>query len=666
MTKTASIKIKGGQIGQEKINPFIFGHFVEDIRDHMDAMLAYELKDMDIEHEDVKIKGVSGSWYPITNGKNTQFALEPAAPKHTGHSQKIRIFSDDYCYGGIAQKISVRSNINYNFQLYARASMEIKDVILEIINRNSQEKLVSTKIRLDSHDWKEYKGQFVVEKSCSEAELRLIISSEDEAWNDSVATGMLWIDHFSMLPVDSVGNVKKTVFDMSRDLNAGIMRIGGNYISAYHWEHGICSMYERPVMLNEAWDTLACKYFGTDEFLQFCEDLEVESQICVNDGSGTPEEAARWVEYCNGEETTSMGALRAQNGHPSPYKVKYWEIGNEVWGQWQVGHCNAEEYAKRYVRFAKAMKAADPNIVLLACGHTDPEWNKVVLEIAGNYIDYLTLHIYQGYNLFGFVNQNVSREEKYKAIVSYPEVTNRFLKDVRESMKNHPHVKVAITEYNTMYYPNTIRKGLPNEHTLEAAIANAGTLNEFIRNCNLIEIGNFSDLVNGWLGGCIRVGDNYADQYRGKTPGWSGKSDVVYGTPTYHVMKMYANRDISYLVKSEVDCDTFSVASKNNNVKLENLPELDVVSCINENKNLLTVFIANRSLEDVSIDICPLDLVFDGKVKVGEITGSDIDSINDVFKPENITCSYTDIEIKSDNIHYQLNAHSIYVFEVLI
>lgn len=664
MTKAASIQINGSQIGTDKINPYIFGHFVEDIRDHMDAMLAYELKDMDFEHEDLNRNGVSGSWYPITNGRNTQFALEPAAPRHSGHSQRIRLFNDDQSYGGVAQEIAIRGNVNYNVRLIARASIEIKQVILEIIDRKTQKKLSSTKIEIVSHDWREYKTQLKAKRACSDAEFRLIINCEGESWRDSVATGMLWIDHISLLPEDSVGNVRKQVVDMTRELNAGIMRLGGNYISAYHWEHGVGPKDERPIMLNEAWNTLACKNFGTDEFLDFCNRLEVAPQICVNDGSGTPEEAARWVEYCNGDETSPMGAKRAANGQREPYNVKYWEIGNEVWGPWQVGHCSAEEFARRCVPFAKAMKEVDPDIVILACGHTDPEWNKKVLEIAGDSIDYLTMHIYQNLNRFGLVHQNAPREEKYKAIVTYPEIFRRYLEGVRECLQNYPHVKLAITEYNTMYYPNTIRKGLPNEHSLEAAVANAGNLNEFLRNCDLIEIGNFSDLVNGWLGGCIRVGDNYSDQFRGKKPGWSGKSDVVYGTPTYHMMSMYANSDITYLVNNEVECDTFCVESKKDKFQLEHLPELDVVSCINETKDLLTVFVVNRSLEDVSVDINIQSFSAIGKVKVGVVTGDDIDSVNDVFNPENITCSFSDIEIDSQKMSYGLKAHSVYAFEI--
>ncbi|MGV2788300.1 alpha-L-arabinofuranosidase, partial [Clostridium perfringens] len=130
------------------------------------------------------------------------------------------------------------------------------------------------------------------------------------------------------------------------------------------------------------------------------------------------------------------------------------------------------------------------------------------------------------------MNGDTPAEERYKAIASYPEWTRHHIRqttELIESKAKHSHVKLAITEYNTMSYPNTVRKGLPNEHTLGAAVANAANLNEMIRCSDMVHIGSFSDLVNGWLGRCIRVGDYYADQYCGKEPGWSGLPLTVYG-----------------------------------------------------------------------------------------------------------------------------------------
>jgi Glycosyl hydrolase family 79, N-terminal domain. len=483
MNKAAKITVQYDRVGNNKINPYIFGNFVEDIRDHMDAMLAYVLKDMDFEEEDHNSDGVSGCWYPITNGKNTVFELEPAAPLHSGHSQRIRLISADNCYGGIAQRISVKGNMEYKIRIYARATAEISQIKLEVVDVHKIECLGSTVISIDSHQWKEYVTSIFITRECSDAEFKITISVNNQEWPEHMTKGNLWIDHVSMLPADSVGNVKREVLNMARDLNCGMMRLGGNEISCYHWQEGVGPEYLRPNRKSEAWGHWTNKYFGTDEFIRFCKDLSVEPLICVNAGSGTPEEAAQWVEYCNGSIDTPMGKLRAQNGHPEPYNVKYWEIGNEIYGPWQTGHCTAEEFGKRIIEFHKAMKQADQGIILLGCGHIDPEWSRTVLDIAGEYIDYLTLHIYHSYRNLG-IDDNAPRQDRFKGIVCYPEVTRACLnaiKEIIESNSKYAHVKLAITEYNTMYFPSTIRQGMPNEHTLEAAVANAANLNEFFK-----------------------------------------------------------------------------------------------------------------------------------------------------------------------------------------
>ncbi|WP_261305270.1 alpha-L-arabinofuranosidase C-terminal domain-containing protein [Paenibacillus andongensis] len=668
MQARAKIQVNTNQVGKDRINPYLFGHFVEDIRDHMDAMLAYPLADMDFESNDVTYRGLSGSWRPYTNGKSTMYTLEPAAAHHSGHSQRIRIYSDDEAYAGISQPIAVKQDLQgFKLALYARASIEIKFVAAEIVDVTSGEVLGRARIDIDSHNWKHYEVLLKVQRDCELAEFRLYVPSDHERWLDHVSTGMLWIDHISLLPSDSSGNVRKEVMDMTRELNAGMMRLAGNYISAYHWQQAIGPVYERPCVINEAWGGWTNKYFGTDEFIAFCRELKVESLICVNDGSGTPEEAAEWVEYCNGDVTTPMGKLRAENGHAEPYGVKYWEIGNEVWGAWQVGHCSAEQFAERYMRFAQSMKAVDPGITLLACGDDKMDWNKTLLERAAEHIDYLTLHLYHGCNRFG-MNNHTPSEERYKAMVSYPEWTRETVRQLRELFglsDRYAHLKLAVTEYNTMYYPNTIRKGLPNEHTLEAAAANAANLNEFIRNSDLIEIGSFSDLVNGWLGGCIRVGDFYADQFRGKSSGRSENSLSVYGTPTYYVMKIYANRDLGYVVQSHTECGSFKVNSLvSATPQLDNLPNLDVVACMNVRGDKLTVFMVNRSLEDTMTEVQLDGFAESGTAHLLELTADDYACINSAQNPDNVVCEAHELPFLKSQVTCQLKASSVYVLEI--
>ncbi|WP_410769629.1 alpha-L-arabinofuranosidase C-terminal domain-containing protein [Fontibacillus sp. BL9] len=667
MNNKAKITIDCSRVSEHTINPYLFGHFVEDIRDHMEAMLAFPLKDMDFESEAGQAAGVSGSWYVYTNGRNTKYALEASAPKHSGRAQRVRILSDDEAYAGIAQRIALKGPKKYSVKLVARASIELNYVIVEAVDRLSQERLGLERIELHSHNWQEYEAVLAISRDCADAEFRVYVPAEHPRWQDSVSTGMLWIDHVSLLPEDHIGLVKREVVEMSRDLNAGMMRLAGNYISAYHFEHGIGPVLERPVMFNEAWGGWTSKYFGTDEFIQFCRELNVEPLICVNDGSGTPEEAAQWIEYCNGGIDTPMGAKRAANGHPEPYGVKYWEIGNEVWGAWQVGTCTGEQFARRTLSFIEAMKTADPSIVILACGHTDQNWNKAVLDIAGDKIDYLTLHLYHGYNRFA-MDRGTPAEERYKAITVFPEWTRLNIEETREQIlasPKHSHVKLAITEYNTMYYPNNVRKGLPDEHTLGAAVANAANLNEMLRSSDLVHIGSFSDLVNGWLGGCIRVGDYYADQYCGKAPGWSGHPLKVYGTPTYEVMKLYAGRDISSMLPAKVECGTFAVQSnKPAPIELDALPDLDVAACTNKDRSTITLFIVNRSLQEVRAALDLGELYAAKDTVLYEITGESEWDINSVFAPDCISCKPTSIPFEAWKAGYPLRPASVYALEI--
>ncbi|MCM3782050.1 alpha-L-arabinofuranosidase [Neobacillus mesonae] len=666
MKENVTITIDGTRPSVHTINPYLFGHFVEDIRDHMEAMLAYPLKDMDFESESEGRATVSGCWNPYTNGRNTSYAMEAPAPKHSGRGQRIQMLSDDEAYAGIVQKAALKGPMVYEVRLVARASIELQYLIVEAADRRNGESLGSVHIQLGSHNWQEYEAVLSVSRTCEDAEIRVYIPEKHPRWADHVSTGMLWLDHVSLLPADHVGEVKREVMDMTRELNAGMMRLAGNYISAYHFEHGLGPVLERPVMFNEAWGGWTCKYFGTDEFIRFCRELEVEPLICVNDGSGTPEEAASWVEYCNGSVDTPMGAKRAANGYPEPYDVRYWEIGNEVWGGWQVGTCSADRFAERCIAFAEAMKVVDPFIAIMACGHTDQLWNRAVLDIAGEHFDYLTLHLYHGLNRFG-MNRDTPAEERYKAITAYPEWTRDDISRTVEQIninEKHRHIKLAITEYNTMYYANTVRKGLPDEHTLGAAVANAANLNEMLRSSDMVQIGSYSDLVNGWLGGCIRVGDYYADQYRGKMPGWSGRPLTVYGTPTYEVMKLYANRDIRRVLNADVACGSYSVqANRQAPFDLDELPDLDVVACANEDGSTITVFIVNRSLQEVHANLEFQGKVPTGEVRLHEITGDSFEAINSVFEPDRVRCTTRTVSSEVWKGGYPLRPASVYALE---
>jgi alpha-N-arabinofuranosidase len=471
-----------------------------------------------------------------------------------------------------------------------------------------------------------------------------------------------------LLPDEETGLLKREVFEMTRDLNCGIMRLGGNYISLYHWDDFVGPTELRPNYVNEAWEQAGHvhKYFGTDEFVRLCRQLGVEPQICVNMGTGTAEEAARWVEYCNGDAGTAMGALRAANGHTEPYGVKYWEIGNEMYGPWQAGVCTPEQYAARYLEFADAMKAVDASIVLLGCGTARdslaPGWNRKVLELAGPAMDFLTLHMYQGQNFFS-IDARTPGPERFKAMTAFPEVARSLFAEIEELVQSREdlrRVKIAVTEWNAMYFPNP---DLANAHTLEAAVANACLLNEMMRQSGLVRIANFSDLVNGWVGGCIRVGDSYE---RLKRPGWSGEEEIVFGTATYHMLKMYANRRPHRVVESKVTSGTFSAGASKLPLRLDELQKLDVVSCISAGNDALTLYIVNRSLDRISVTCDLSQWQTAGEAVVRELAGPDYEACNTVFEPCAIQETVRIESLSGSRWEAELKPHSVYVLEVRV
>src|SRR5439155_989479 len=190
--------------------------------------------------------------------------------------------------------------------------------------------------------------------------------------------GRVWLDQVSLLPADAVHGVRTDVFAKIRALRPTFVRWpGGNVAQDYHWQWGIGPRDQRPIWSNLSWkNEPEPSDLGTDEFIEFCRELGAEPSITVNvEGRGaTAAEAAAWVEYCNGPASSKYGAMRAAGGHSEPYRVKYWEIGNEVWGKWVSGHSEAAAYADNFNRYVAAMRAVDQSIRLLGVGAYDLAW----------------------------------------------------------------------------------------------------------------------------------------------------------------------------------------------------------------------------------------------------------------------------------------------------
>ena len=308
----------------------------------------------------------------------------------------------------------------------------------------------------------------------------------------------MWIDQVSLMPGDSApGGVRRDVFEKIKLLKPAFIRWpGGNVAQDYHWSWGVGPRDERVTWTNLSWkNEPEPSDFGTDEFVAFARSVGAEPSITVNvEGRGaTVEEAAAWVEYCNGPATSKYGAMRAANGHPAPFAVKFWEVGNEIWGDWVRGHSDAETYAHNYNRYAKAMRAIDPSIKLIAVGDNDMKWNRTVLRAVGDQIDYLAVHHYYGRHEAG---NDLSK------LLARPLFFENFYQGGGDSCYANSGWTAALS-WQSMSGDWIFR--LERQYSIEAALYAARLMNVFERSGDLVAMSAVSDLVNGWPGGIIQA-----------------------------------------------------------------------------------------------------------------------------------------------------------------
>ena len=319
-------------------------------------------------------------------------------------------------------RIPVRAGIAYDGYLWLKTTGYDGRIVVALEeDRSGGATHAEAEIQKVEGDWKQYR--FELRPARADAHARLAILFE--------GTGRVWVDQVSLLPADAVGGVRADVEARVGALRPAFIRWpGGNVAQDYRWTWGVGPRDGRPEWVNLSWlNEPEPGDIGTDEFVAFCRRVGAEPSITVNvEGRGaTAEEAAAWVEYCNGAATSRYGAMRAANGHPEPYAVKYWEIGNEIWGDWVRGHSDAPTYARNYLRYERAMRAVDPGIQLTAVGDNDMGWNRTVLREAGASIDFLAIHHYYGREAIAGDARN---------LMARPLHFERFYKDVAKLIRD--------------------------------------------------------------------------------------------------------------------------------------------------------------------------------------------------------------------------------------
>jgi len=311
---------------------------------------------------------------------------------------------------------------------------------------------------------------------------------------------------------DSSG-FRRDVMDQVREMGVPIIRYpGGNFVSGYNWLDGVGPRQDRPRVLDKAWNSLNSNQFGTNEFMAWARAAGTQPLMGLNLGTGTAEEAAALVEYCNVEKGTRWSDLRRKHGVAGPYKVDHWCLGNEMDGPWQIGHMTANEYGYKAADAARQMRYVDSSLKLVACGSSGPamptylEWDREVLEQCYEYVDALSLHRYVGNTAEETGNDSAKYLALNLTMDRQIEETLAVCDLVRGHKRSPKKLWLSFDEWNVWYRArsgdatNGHRQEAPHLleeiYNLEDALVVGGIINTLLRHADRVKIACLAQLVN--------------------------------------------------------------------------------------------------------------------------------------------------------------------------
>lgn len=449
-------------------------------------------------------------------------------------------------------------------------------------------------------------------------------------------------------PLADARGFRRDVLEAVKKIKCPVLRWpGGNFASAYHWENGVGPVEKRPQLINYVWGGLESNHFGTDEFIEYCRALDTEPYLTVSLGTATLDEALNWLEYCNLDTPTRYALLRKQYGHPEPYRVKYWGIGNEVYGPWQVGHCSASEYAEKLRQYAMFMKAVDPSIKIIAVGADNPEWDLTVLKHAGKLIDYISLHQYHG------------SPDYYETVAAayYVEERLQLLAHLIRSV-NLPQVKIAFDEWNVWYQVSAEKEGeekrivlLEEPYALKDALFAAGIFCILHRMSDVVGMANLAQMVNAL--GMIKT-----------TP------QKMVLTPLYDVFDLFVNHTGRVRLGLEMTTDYYTIKAKSFvdgrfHFELDRVPYFDASATYDPEKKTVSLALVNFYRDErleLAVDL--RDIAVEQEARLFTLSHQDVLALNDFENPDSVRARETFLSLEGPSFALTLPPHSLSVLEI--
>ena len=467
----AELTIHAGQTGAP-ISKYVYGQFIEHLgRCIYGGIWAEMLEDRKFFHP------VGDKQSPWRSLDAAQAVTMVRAGAFVGeHSPQVTLAGDGKPQGIVQGGLAVRQGKRYVGRVWLAADPGVGPITLALAHSGAAPLEVTVPA---GPQFAERALAFVATRDADDAQLSV----------SARGTGVFRVGTISLMPADNVQGMRPDTLALLRELDAPIYRWpGGNFVSGYNWRDGVGPRDRRPPRKNPAWKGVEHNDFGLDEFMLFCRTLGTEPYIAVNSGLGDVQSAVEEVQYANGPADSPQGKLRAANGHPAPYGVQWFGVGNEMYGKWQLGHMSQDTYIQKHNQFAAAMRAADPSIKLVAVGDAGP-WSEGMMRRCAAQMDLISEHFYchEKPDLAAHV------EQIPKAVRKKVEAHRRYRREF-ESLRGRD-IRIAMDEWNYWYGAHVFGE-LGTRYYLRDALGVAAGLHEFARNSDLIFMANYAQTVN--------------------------------------------------------------------------------------------------------------------------------------------------------------------------
>jgi len=576
LMKPVSVRIDTSNTG-DPISRFIYGQFIEHLgRCIYGGIWAEMLEDRKFYFP------VTEKYAPYVNLTDTDFPVVGASPwEIVGDPALVTMVKRDSFVGdhtprlkaGVAIQqhdlgvVSGKEYVGYIWLKSDQNGLARVRVSLEYSGKSSPGKLIST----ETGEYEKTEFTFTSLEDTDKATLKI-----------EVLDGEVFVGTVSLMPGDNINGMRKDTIDLLQELNAPLYRWpGGNFTSGYDWHDGIGDRDRRPPRKNPAWTGVEHNDFGTDEFILFCREIKTEPMIAANTGFGDAHCAAEWVDYCNSGADTTGGRYRVENGHKKPFNVKYWCVGNEMFGDWQLGFMQLKQYTIKHNIVAKAMWERDPDLVLVGVGDAyrineafDPDskernrtWSRGMLEDSADWMSLISEHFYVG-------RVPWTQDERKAVLEHVPMIKNSIRERVEihkelqasiESLKGR-FVPIALDEWN-YWHRDYVYGELGCIYDLQDALGIAMGLHEFYRQSKYIHTANYAQTVN--VIGTIKTTKTRAEF-----------------ASTGLVLKLYRNHFGSIPLKFNGEIN-----------------DLDVMAALNETGDILTISVVNPTDKEVSVKL---------------------------------------------------------------